>query len=81
VVSLFENIRNNALLGRGIGVNLDVPEKWKIIFLSGEILPYYSLSNDNWIPYDLGIQPEEYIKISNFNCLQLDTSTGTTDVP
>lgn len=51
----FENIRNNALAGKWIGVNLDVPKVRKIEYSlagSGSIQSYTSIDGSTWTPFN-----------------------------
>ncbi|QFR38954.1 prepilin-type N-terminal cleavage/methylation domain-containing protein [Candidatus Gracilibacteria bacterium 28_42_T64] len=75
----FENVRNDALLGKGIGTDLNVPEKWKIDFSnvgSGQIVTSYF--SGSWFIYTGStLVPQKNFNISEINCLRLDNTVDT----
>lgn len=78
IVTAFEEIRSNALLWKAVGVNLEIPEKWKIEFStswSGNIQTYYN--NWTWVSYE-NINIETNYKVQELVCSSIDESfTGS----
>ncbi|MDD2907092.1 MAG: hypothetical protein PHH98_00480 [Candidatus Gracilibacteria bacterium] len=89
ITSEIERIRNNSLIGKGIGINLIVPPEWKIEFnngwngtSSGNIITSYS--GATWIQENVIIIDKGF-GINNISCLDVNgnaiilntTETGT----
>ncbi|MDD4151726.1 MAG: type II secretion system protein [Candidatus Gracilibacteria bacterium] len=88
IQTILETTRNNALIGKGIGTNLVVPNAWKIEISkqnivnggSGIINSYYS-TGGNRNPYE-SLKTDKYYEINKIECINLDGSyigdvTGT----
>ncbi|MDD3145645.1 MAG: prepilin-type N-terminal cleavage/methylation domain-containing protein [Candidatus Gracilibacteria bacterium] len=77
VISEIERIRNNSLIGKGIGTNLDVPEKWKIEFNSGWngtssgniVSSYYD--GTSWINEN-NLKMDKLIEIKKVKCIDVN---------
>lgn len=81
ILSHYETIRNNALLGKWIDTDIDVPDKWKIRYSSasnGSVLSQYSINNgSSWVNYDeiTPLVPDRH-SIQNLNCYDLNGNTA-----
>ncbi|MDD2871604.1 MAG: prepilin-type N-terminal cleavage/methylation domain-containing protein [Candidatus Gracilibacteria bacterium] len=76
----FETIRNNALSGKGIGANLDVPQKWKIDYSmnnSGTIISS-KFDGTNWLIEKNLDFPTNYT-ISSIKCGKLNEAESFYD--
>jgi len=74
IVTAFEEIRSNALLGKWIWTSLEVPEKWKIEFApswTGTIQTFYN--NGFWVLHN-NINIETNFKIEEIVCSSIDWS-------
>lgn len=76
MVSLFEEVRNNALLGKAVGTNNVIPLSWKIAVSrtgSGTIQSLYTETGSNWITYStLWWNARFPFEIFQVQCTRLD---------
>lgn len=81
ILSHYETIRNNALLGKWIDLAIDVPDKWKIRYSSvwdGGVASQYSINDGtSWVNYDeiTPMIPDRH-SITNLNCYDLNGNTA-----
>ncbi|NVP17631.1 prepilin-type N-terminal cleavage/methylation domain-containing protein [Candidatus Gracilibacteria bacterium] len=74
IISEIERIRNNSLIGKGIGVNLDVPKTWRIDFStsgSGVINTNYRLTDSSPWVLENSI-PMEKFSINGVSCVDVN---------
>lgn len=77
IISQFEQIRNDALLGKWIWTNLITPEQWRIDYSnnsSGAVHSYYLTGSWYWSHYENIIWWDGF-SINNFQCYQIDWTT------
>lgn len=78
IVTKYETIRNFALTWRGIWINLDTPNSWRIDFSTwANILTTTYLSWTTWNNFNETnfIDNDPKKKILSINCLKIDSST------
>jgi prepilin-type N-terminal cleavage/methylation domain-containing protein len=72
VTAHFEEIRNNSLLWKAVGTNIEIPKEWKIEISrnwSGSIRTYYNTWV--WIEHNK-VKFEKLYEIKTIQCLSLD---------
>jgi prepilin-type N-terminal cleavage/methylation domain-containing protein len=77
IITNFEEVRNNALLWKGVGTNLDIPKEWRIDFIrswNGNIEVYYR--TDIWNFYNK-IPFSKDMKLISVECMNADESIKT----
>jgi len=77
IITLFEKVRNNSLLWKGIWTNMQVPEKWKIEFSNAwnwQILTSYYLSwATDWTIYDNNVF-DTLFEIKELECTNINNT-------
>ncbi len=74
VVSKLETIRNNALIGKWVGINVETPDLWEIDINDNEMVSKY----DGVISDDYSISFIPWYTITPIECSPLDESTVET---
>lgn len=78
IVNIFEEVRNNSLIWRGVWTTLDLPELWRIQISQSlwTISSDYTLNGSTWLSYEnWDWNAEVPYTISNITCSNLDNST------
>lgn len=82
IITQFETIRNNSLLGKWINSSIWVPDAWKITYsttASWIITPSYL--SGTWIDYTIDIlETEDHYEISDINCLDITQTPINTNI-
>ena len=77
IVSKIETVRNNALIWKGIGIDVETPDQWRIIIWNtspGSIeTSYYTWGS--WTNSDeYSVNPDSFYEITDLNCISLDNN-------
>nr|MDD3720617.1 prepilin-type N-terminal cleavage/methylation domain-containing protein [Candidatus Gracilibacteria bacterium] len=80
IVGRIETVKNNSLVGKGIGTNLETPKYYKVIFSTGNYMrTYYNTGGVDILFNSLSINPfENFYTIKSIECKKTDLSNITT---
>ncbi|MCD5374911.1 prepilin-type N-terminal cleavage/methylation domain-containing protein [Candidatus Gracilibacteria bacterium] len=83
ILNIVEEVRNNALIGRGVGVDLNTPDSWSVVFendsSSGSVTSYYHSGSTSFTG-SVWKSPIPFL-ISSLECRQLDETVDTSSGP
>ena len=77
VTSKIETVRNNALIWKGIGTDVETPDQWRIIIWNtspGSIETSYYTWGSWTISDEYSVNPDSFYEITDLNCISLDNS-------
>jgi len=75
VVNIIEETRNNAMIWRGVGTDLDTPDSWSVILDTSSSWRVESIWNLWFSTWSLSLwEAENPIRISNMRCQSIDGS-------
>ena len=80
IASKIETVRNNALIGKWVGVNLETPESWEIQISDISAWSLQTTYNTGW-PFiannEYSVTPNNFYSIWNMRCLQFNNTSET----
>ena len=83
IANIFEEIRNNSLIGRSVWNPWQTPDSWKIEFStngSGTIVSSYTVSGTDYPYANLAWNAPAFYEIQNIKCVSLDWPAWSEDI-